>query len=201
MHYGSESFLYDIQVASVKGNNMFASVLHNLQSPENTGIIVRAHVAFGGEKLVIIGPNPWRFKKNTQAFSRRLEKITDIVHLKDDDSFFKWCEQECFSPIAIEIKEDPTLLPFFRFPPRPAIIVGHEGRGLSGDFLRRCDAVITIPQFGPVACLNSAVSCCIVMYEYSRMRPVTRQVVGDSFLVTEDEKLRTRRPGSNRPLA
>ena len=167
---------------------MFATVLHNLKSPENTGIIIRTHVAFGGEKFVIIGPDPWRFKKRTQAFSRRLEKVTDIIHLDDDDSFFRWCQKEQFNPIAIEIAEKPSYLPSFQFPPRPAIVVGHEGKGLSPDFLRRCDAVVTIPQFGPVACLNSAVSCCLAIYELNRMRPVTRPIVGDAFVVTAAER-------------
>lgn len=173
---------------------MFATVLHNLKSPENIGIVVRTHVAFGGEKLVIIGPDPWRFKKRTQAFSRRLEKVTEIVHLDDDDAFFKWCEAEDFCPIAVEITENPTYLPSFRFPARPAIVVGHEGKGLSRDFIRRCNGVITIPQFGPVACLNSAVSCCLAIYELNRLRPVTRPIVGDAFLVTEAERSQTRRP-------
>ncbi len=73
---------------------MFATVLHHLKSPENTGIILRTHVAFGGEKLVIVGPEPWRFKKRTQAFSRRLEKISEIVYLANDDSLFRWCTAE-----------------------------------------------------------------------------------------------------------
>jgi hypothetical protein len=39
---------------------MFATVLHNLKSPENKGIIVRTHMAFGGEKLVIIGQRTFK---------------------------------------------------------------------------------------------------------------------------------------------
>lgn len=171
---------------------MFATVLHNLKSPENTGLIVRTHVAFDGEKLVIIGPDPWRFKKRTQRFSRRLEKIADIVHLEDDDSFFRWCQRESFTPVAIEIVENPKYLPSFTFPRRPAIIVGHEGKGLPPDFMGRCAAVVTIPQFGPVACLNAAVSCCLAIYEFSRNRPVTRQIVGDAFQAEEDEGRRNR---------
>jgi 23S rRNA (guanosine2251-2'-O)-methyltransferase len=168
---------------------MFATVLHNLKSPENTGLIVRTHVAFGGDKLVMIGPDPWRFKKSTQAFSRRLEQITDIVHLKDDDSFFHWCSQEGFTPVAVEISENSRYLPSFAFPSRPAIIVGHEGIGLPADFLARCSAVVTIPQFGPVECLNVAISCCLAIYEFNRNRPVSRNIAGNAYIVMENEKL------------
>jgi 23S rRNA (guanosine2251-2'-O)-methyltransferase len=167
---------------------MFATVLHNLKSPENTGIIVRTHVAFGGEKLVIIGPAPWRFRRRAQTFSRRLEKMTEIIHLEDDDAFFDWCKKERFTPVAIEIAEQPSYLPSFKFPARPAIIVGHETNGLPQDFLRRCGAIVTIPQFGPVECLNAAVSCCLAIYEFNRLRPVTRTICGDAFVVKEEEK-------------
>lgn len=167
---------------------MFATVLHNLKSPENTGMILRTHVAFGGEHFVMVGPEPWRFKKRTQAFSRRLEKICSLVYLPDDDSFFDWCRAERFTPIALEIAEAPILLPSFHFPDRPALIVGHEGNGLPNEFLERCSAVVTIPQFGPVGCLNVAVSGSIAIYELNRGRPVERVIDGHTFTVGEAER-------------
>jgi len=167
---------------------MFATVLHNLKSPENTGIIVRTHVAFGGEKLVIVGPAPWRFRKRVQTFSRKLEKMTELIHLEDDDAFFDWCMQERFTPVAVEITELPSYLPSFKFPQRPAIIVGNECNGMPQEFLNRCSAVVTIPQFGPVECLNAAVSCCLAIYEFNRQRPVTRTISGDAFVVMNEEK-------------
>ena len=167
---------------------MFATVVHNLTSPENTGMILRTHGAFGGARSVMVGPEPWRFKRRTQAFSRRLEKICKIIYVPDDDSFFNWCRCEGFTPVAIEIAEDPVLLPSFRFPERPALIVGHEGNGLSDEFLQRCPRVVTIPQFGPVGCLNVAVSCSIAIYELNRSRPLERAVDGHAFTVAKSER-------------
>jgi tRNA G18 (ribose-2'-O)-methylase SpoU len=167
---------------------MFATVAHNLKSPENTGMILRTHVAFGGECFVMVGPEPWRFKKRTQAFSRKLERICRVVYLPDDDSLFDWCQRERFQPIAIEIAEHATLLPAFRFPDRPAIIVGHEGYGLSDAFLRRCSGTVTIPQFGPVGCLNVAVSCSLALYELNRNRPLERAIEGHQFRVADSER-------------
>ena len=166
---------------------MFTTVVHNLTSPENTGMILRTHVAFGGERFVMVGPEPWRFKKRTQAFSRRLEKVCRIIYLPDDDALFDWCRAERFVPVAIEIAEAPVLLPSFRFPERPAIIVGHEGKGLSSEFLQRCAHVVTIPQFGPVGCLNVAVSGSIAIYELNRSRPLERAIDGHVFAVAESE--------------
>lgn len=150
---------------------MFCSVLHNLKSPLNVGTIVRTHVAFGGGPVVFVGQNrPWEFKKSTQAFSRKLERLCELVFLETDDAFFAWCEIEDYSPVAIEIADDSVRLPEFDFPQQTALVVGNEARGLTSDFLGRCDATITVPQFGEVECLNVGVSCAIAMYELNRLR-------------------------------
>jgi 23S rRNA (guanosine2251-2'-O)-methyltransferase len=166
---------------------MFATVLHNLKSPENIGMIVRTHVAFGGQDLVFIGSKPWEIKKRAQAFSRRLEKLCRIIDIPNDDAFFEWCSDKKYQPVAIEITQPVEYLGNVTFPSQPAIIVGSEGQGLTSEFLEKCDSVLTIPQFGPVACLNVAVSCSIALYEYNRSRSVTRAIHGHKFLVESAE--------------
>jgi 23S rRNA (guanosine2251-2'-O)-methyltransferase len=61
---------------------MFWTVVNELKSPENAGMIVRSHVAFGGEEIVIVGSEPWQVKKRAQSFSRRLERLCRIRYLK-----------------------------------------------------------------------------------------------------------------------
>ena len=168
----------------------FATVLHDLRSPVNVGTIVRSHVAFGGSDVVFVGlEKPWRFKRNTQAFSRRLERICDITYLKSDDEFFAWCADSDYSPIAIEISSDSMPLPDFRFPERPALVVGNEGQGLSSSFLSSCSGIAVIPQFGDVACLNAGVSAAVAMYEFQRSTPMTREIVGGKFLVPPERQV------------
>lgn len=68
---------------------MFATILRELQSPKNVGMIIRSHVALGGGPLVFLGyESPWKFKKGTQAFSRKLEKKCEILNIDNDDFFF-----------------------------------------------------------------------------------------------------------------
>ncbi|MBD3386625.1 hypothetical protein GF407_17105 [candidate division KSB1 bacterium] len=168
---------------------MFATVLHHLKSPENTGMIVRMHVAFNGNELIIVGPEPWRFKKRTQAFSRRLEKICNLIYLKDDEALFEWFDVNEYTPVAVEIAENPNFLPDFVFPPRPAIIVGNEGTGLAPDFIDRCGAVVTIPQYGPVACLNVAMSCGVAIYEFMRNKPVKHEISQQKYVIDDVQSL------------
>ncbi len=163
---------------------MFWTVVNELRSPENAGMIVRSHVAFGGEEILVIGNEPWRFKKRFRAFSRRLERLCRITCLEDDRRFFDWCRANDVAPVAIEISEAPTLLPGFEFPERSAIVIGNERTGLDPSFQSRCAATITIPQFGPVGSLNAAVSASIVMYELTRRRPA-RAIRGSKYIGEE----------------
>lgn len=163
---------------------MFCSVLHNLKSPQNVGTIVRSHVAFGGGPVVFVGHSrPWEFRKSTQAFSRKLEKLCELVFLEDDFAFFNWCHEQDYGSVAIEIAPRSALLPDFVFPSRTALVVGNEGRGLSPDFLSRCSDVVAIPQFGEVECMNVGVSCSIAMYELSRRRSDVSPILGAKFSV------------------
>lgn len=171
---------------------MFCTILHNLQSPTNVGTIVRSHVAFGGNQVVFVGhDHPWRFKKSTQAFSRRLERRCDITYLNSDDDLFDWCHSHHYSPIAIEIKEHATPLADFCFPEKPALIVGHEGTGLPYSLLQRCTATAFIPQFGDAACLNVATSAAIAMYELRRTDNAHREIAGSKFWVPPDRRVGT----------
>ena len=161
---------------------MFCTVLHTLQSPQNVGMIVRSHVALGGDRVVLLGHDqPWRFGKGTQAFSRRLEALCEFIQLRTDDEFFAWSAAEGLAPVALEIQAPPTYLDAFTFPERMALVVGREAGGLAPRFLARCAHVVTVPQFGPVGSLNVAVAASVAMYEVQRGRRPVADITGHGY--------------------
>lgn len=160
----------------------FCTILNSLKSPQNVGMIVRTHVAFGGEEIIITGHDlPWKFKKGTQSFSRKLEKLCNIIHIKDQYDALKWCSTNGYSKIAFEIKENPTLIDKFSFPNNVALIFGNESYGMEQDFLNECEHVITIPQIGNVGSLNVAISASIAMYEFKRDSEDLNKIVNNKF--------------------
>ncbi len=164
-------------------NAMFATVMHHLRSPQNVGTIVRTHMAFGGDSLVMVGHDlPWRFKKNTQAFSRKLEKLCEITYLESDEALFEWFVQNDWSPVAVEIRDDAHPITTFEWPERPAVVLGNEGTGLSDRFLDRCERAVRIPQYGPVSCLNVATAYAIAAHEFRRGSGEGRQVEGTKYV-------------------
>jgi len=160
----------------------FHTVLRQLKSPENVGLIVRQHAAFAGGKLIFLGHDrPWQFRKSTQAFSRRLESLCEIVSFNTDEEFFRWAEASSVHVAAVEIDRRAHELPNFNFPEETAIVVGNESDGLPADFLNRCGSILTIPQYGPVACLNVAASAIIAMYEIRRSQKNAVAITGARY--------------------
>ena len=157
----------------------FCTVLHKLKSPQNVGTIVRTHVAFKGSEIIFVGHDkPWSFRKGAQAFSRKLERLCELVFLPTDDEFFAWCQEQAYRPVAVEISQDATPLHTFQFPSASALVFGSEGAGLSRAFLDRCAGVTRISQPGRVGSLNVGVAAAIVMYELSRGSTVKRLIEG-----------------------
>ena len=162
--------------------NTFNTILYKVLSPKNVGMIVRSHVAFSGDKIVFVGYKaPWDFKKGSQAFSRKLEAYCDFLHFRQEADFFEWSEAKKLTNIAIEIDEEANRLPEYSFSGDCNLIVGSEKTGLSKAFMQRCDSILTIPQFGPVECLNVAVSSSIAMYEFRRLETTKLQIAESRY--------------------
>ena len=162
---------------------IFNTILYKVQSPKNVGMIIRSHVAFQGDKVVFVGyEKPWDFKKGTQSFSRKLEKDCEFLHFAKEKDFFAWAAQEGIHNLAIEIDKDAIELYQHEFHAVSNLIIGNEKDGIPSGFLQQCDAIIKIPQFGQVACLNASVSASIAMYELRRNdQLISLQVDGSKY--------------------
>ena len=51
-----------------------------------------------------------------------------------------------------------------------ALVLGSEGKGISREVMRLCDALVKIPEFGNINSLNVSVAGGIMMYEVVRQR-------------------------------
>ena len=129
---------------------------------------MRSHRAFGGTQIAFVGhERPWQFKKNTQAFSRRLESQLNTVYLRNDGELLDWCDESGLSCIALEISPSAIPLPHYDFPPNVALVCGNEANGVPASLLTLCAATVVVPQTGPVGSLNVAMACSIALYSYS----------------------------------
>lgn len=161
---------------------MFHTVLHQLKNPQNIGMIIRSHAAFGGAKLIFSGyEQPYSMRRREKAYSRSLFEKCESMQFKEADDFFIWAKNHSIVTIAIEICDDAKPLPDFDFSGEVAIVMGNESYGLPDDVLKKCDHIVRIPQFGPVGSLNVATSASIVMYEITRLQNNSKSILGRMY--------------------
>lgn len=161
---------------------MFCTVLHQLKSPQNVGMIVRSHVAHGGGEVIFTGHDlPWQFKKGSESFSRKLETQVTIKHFPEPDEALAYLRRAGYAVVVVEIAEQAASLVDFKFPDKVALLLGNEASGVPAELLQKADHIISIPQYGAVGSLNVAVSASITMYELMKGQ-VVREVSGDEYV-------------------
>lgn len=146
-------------------------VLDGLQDPGNAGAIVRTAEAFGATGVIFLKGTASPFNPKTLRASAGSLFRVPFLYGRD-------------LALAREAFEEQAIKLFAAVPPRPdahtrtvaeadltvacALIVGNEGRGVSGEWLDAADGV-TIPTLA-VESLNAAMAAGILLYEARRQR-------------------------------
>ena len=72
----------------------FNTVLYNLRSSKNIGMIARSHISFGGNFLILIGGQErWKFKGGTHSYTRKIEDQGKLLIFDKEEDFFAWSER------------------------------------------------------------------------------------------------------------
>lgn len=159
-------FVLNLFLLSTFGN-MFNTVLYNLRSAKNIGLIARSHIAFGGDYLVIIAPREsWKFNGGQHSYTRQLQEQNKLVLFENFEEFLNWNRQE-IKNVSVEIDENAPFINKFDFPEKCNLIFGGETGGIPKDILQLTDDIVTIPQVGKVGSINVAQSAAIVQYTVS----------------------------------
>lgn len=161
----------------------FNTVLLNLRSAKNVGMIARSHLAFGGNYLILIGDsNKWNFKGGTSTYTRKINDLEKLLFFDNFNDFLKWNNSNQKTPnLAIEIDKESKNSSQYAFPKNCNVILGNERTGIEKEILSKCDATITIPQVNPIGSLNVAISASIVFYEIGNSIQNSPQIKGYKF--------------------
>lgn len=148
----------------------FNTVLLNLRSAKNVGMIARSHLAFGGNYLILIGDkSKWNFKGGTSTYTRKINELEKLLFFNDFNDFLEWNKSNFKGlNIAIEIDNESKNTISYSFPENCNLVLGNERTGIEQHMLAQCDQVVTIPQVNPIGSLNVAISASIVFYEVSK---------------------------------
>ena len=105
----------------------FNTVLLNLRSAKNVGMIARSHLAFGGNYLILIGDsNKWNFKGGTSTYTRKINDLEKLLFFESFNGFLTWNNSnEKTLNLAIEIDKESKSSSQYDFPKNCNIILFH----------------------------------------------------------------------------
>lgn len=165
--------------ARQRGSAPFVLVLDSLEDPQNFGSLLRSAEACGVDGVIYptrrAAPlSPAAIKASAGATEHLLlAPVDDLagtlaelhgrgLHLvgADEEASLDYAEADLRGPLAL--------------------VVGSEGRGISGPVRRRLDQQVRIPMRGKVASLNAAVAGSILLFAAAAQRPASRIVEADA---------------------
>ena len=165
--YGYLPFEELLQKISATTDLEWILILDGLTDPRNFGALLRSAAAVGIRYVVIpkdrsVEITPVAVKASAgAAYHVSITKVTNlrraISQLKERDYWVVGLDSG--SPASIYEKS---------YPPRLAIVVGSEGKGMRSLILRECDFLVSIPMLGKVESLNVGAAAAVFFYELLR---------------------------------
>ena len=141
-------------------------VLDSVQDPGNVGTVWRTADAFGADGLILCNgcADPWSPKtvRATMGAVFRLPVYEGM--LKDAAERFAAASVPLYAAALREDTEDIRDVPL----DKAAVIIGSEGRGVSGEALSLCQKTVKIPMRARCESLNAAVAASVVLWEMAR---------------------------------
>lgn len=154
--------------SKIKGDGLIL-VLDHLEDTHNLGAIIRTALCAGVNAIIIPDDRSVRvtntvFKVSAGAiFYMPIIKVTNINKtidsLKKDGYWVYGADMEGGNDV-FKTKLDGNI----------CLVVGNEGSGISQLVKKNCDALVMIPQVGPLGSLNVSVATGIILYEIFKQK-------------------------------
>ena len=154
-------------------------IAEGLQDPGNLGTLIRSAEAFGATAILTTAGtvSGWN-QKAIRASAGRVFRVPVVAITPADVPALKSRGLRLFAAVA-DGPERPGMISVAGADlSQPcALMIGNEGAGLSDEWLQLADERITIPTPGHVESLNAAIAGSLLLYEASRQRLQTSNLV------------------------
>ncbi len=159
------------EIISSRPPPVFLVVCPKLSDPENLGAIARIGDVFDIDAILTGEECPDPFSRRVLRVSMgsvlrvpvvKSDQLADVVH-----SLIHRFDLRLYAAVP-----DPTAVPFEQvaLPPRSALVLGDEDRGIDSEWLAVCHQRITIPMRKGARSLNVAVAAGILIHGLLRVR-------------------------------
>lgn len=154
----------------------------NFGCDENLGYIIRAAACFGCHEIHVIGKIPER--NFLKSVSGSLVDYVDLIQHSNPHDLIAYARRHDVQLVAAELHEKSVELVNyeFDFTQKTCIVLGNENWGVPEEIIHNSD-VVMIPMPGVGACLNTAQTGNIILYEYNRQ--FTNHVRNREYLCAE----------------
>lgn len=152
-----------------EGKTPFVLILDKITDVRNFGAILRTAECSGVHAVIIPSKNSAQLNSGTiKSSAGAIYKvpICRSENLKTTIDFLKECGLKLTA--AMETAKDNCFTSDMSGP--MALIMGSEGDGISGEYLKKVDLEVKIPLHGEIGSLNVSVAAGVLMYEVVRQR-------------------------------
>jgi len=139
----------------------------NFGCDENLGYIIRAAACFGCDEVHVIGKIPDRtFLKSA---SGSLVDYMDLVQHANPHELIEYSRAHGVKLVSAELCDKSISLDDYQFDftQRVCIVLGNENWGVPEEIIHNSE-VVMVPMHSVGACLNTAQTGNIILYEYNR---------------------------------
>jgi 23S rRNA (guanosine2251-2'-O)-methyltransferase len=156
--------------ARERGEAPFVLVLDSLEDPQNFGTLLRSAEACGAHGVIY--PTRRSAPLSPAAIKASAGATEHLVLAAVDDLAGTLADLHGGGLRVVGADEDASLAYTDADLRGPlAVVVGSEGRGMSGPVHRRLDLTVRIPMRGKIASLNAAVAGSILLFAAAGQRP------------------------------
>lgn len=163
---GLPKYQFDEKEVSVfSPGGRFLPILEGISDPGNLGTIIRLAAGMGLTEVIITGDSADPYgPKAVRAASGLITRVKVFYH-KDVNAVLRRLKQLEFRILATDSEAEKSVRGYL-FPPRTALVLGCEARGISDDVEVLADEKLAIPLIDDVDSYNVATSAAIFFYEY-----------------------------------
>ncbi|EQB39449.1 rRNA methyltransferase [Sulfurimonas hongkongensis] len=140
-------------------------MLDAITSTENVGSIARSAAALGVDSYLLSRQSPHPYGRRALRVSMGYVSKLKIHIYKDIRETIEVLKKNGYRVFAAEVTPDATLLSQVKASEKWALLMGHEGLGISDEVLNLCDEVLTIEMADGVKSFNVSVAASIMMYQ------------------------------------
>jgi len=158
----------------VMGSVSLILIAVGLQDPGNLGTLVRSAEAFGATGVLTTPGtvSAWN-QKALRASAGSVFRVPVVAVAASDIEGLKQGGVRLIAAVGSD-GIDVIAAQAMDFTAGCAVMIGNEGSGLGAEWMKMCDARVTIPCPGAVESLNAAVAGSLLLYEASRQRAATK---------------------------